>query len=183
MILEKSMSSNATSIATRQKLTLGWGGRCAPVPDVVFVDAVSHVTLAAAAELRAAPEPQPARAVMPPPAVQSVREQHKGNVLRMLDAWADWIRLDAPIAYGAPSKCVGAPDARIHSFEDMEIETDKRVTAEVNTAVWELPTMEREAVMRHYHINRAHAWQGDFEKLFFMAIESLYEILRKRVAC
>lgn len=183
------MLSSAASTcitATRQKLTLGWRGKCAPVPDVVFVDAVSPVTLAAAAVLREtppAPAPEPVRVVMPEPVARSVRDQHKDNVLRLLDAWADWVRQDAPLAYGAPSKCAGAPDSRIHSFEDMEIETDKRVTAEVNTAVWELPTMEREAVMRHYHINRAHAWQGDFEKLFFMAIESLYEILRKRVAC
>ncbi len=177
------MNSGAAQILGRPKLTLNWGGKCAPVPDVVFVDCVSPVTLAAAAALADAPPPEPAKPVMPEPIACSVRDQHKHNVMRMLDAWADWVRQETPIAYGAPSKCAGAPDSRIHSFEDMEIETDKRVTAEVNTAVWELPTMEREAVMRHYHINRASAWQGDFEKLFFMAIESLYEILRKRVAC
>lgn len=176
------MNTGAAQTLDRPKLTLNWGGKCPPVPDVVFVDDVSPVTLAAAA-LRAAPELATIQSVMPEPVARSVRDQHKDNVLRLLDAWADWVRIDAPIAYGAPSKCVGAPDSRIHSFEDMEIETDKRVTAEVNTAVWELPTLEREAVMRHYHINRAAAWQGDFEKLFFMAVESLYEILRKRIAC
>ena len=57
------------------------------------------------------------------------------NIKVLLDRWAEWVATGEPIAEGAPRECLGAPDARIHSFEDMEIEIEdnkwvRRLTSE-----------------------------------------------------
>ena len=43
--------------------------------------------------------------------------EHYDNTKRLLDRWADWAVQGEPIANGAPRQCLGAPDARIHSFK------------------------------------------------------------------
>ena len=161
----------------REKITLGWAGKSAPVADIIFDDYVEPAA--------APPQPAPiARALSMPPAIpRTVLEQHHDNVLLLLDRWADWMRTSEPLAEGAPRQCVGAPDARIHSFEDMEIEVNKRLVREVQTAVWELSVMQREAVMVHFGLNTRGVWRAQFDTIFAQAVHSLYLILKARVAC
>lgn len=161
----------------RQKLTLGWCGKTVPVPDIRFVDITEDAPAHPLPELRGdAPS-------IPPIPPKTAQQQHYENVVLLLDAWAAWARSDEPIAEGAPRQCVGAPDARIHSFEDMEIEVNKRLVREVHTAVWELQVMEREAVMTHYGLKTRGVWRAQFDKVFDQAVESLFKILKDRVAC
>lgn len=160
----------------RPKLTLRWPIKTPPVPDITFCD-VTEPT---------APPPMPAPrppATLPPIPRTTVEQEHYSNVLRLMDAWADWVRSEEPIAEGAPRACLGAPDARIHSFEDMEIEVNKRLVREVHTAVWELQVIEREAVMTHYGLKTRGVWRADFDKVFNQAVDSLFRILKDRVAC
>ena len=163
----------------REKITLGWAGKSAPVPDVIFDDYVEPVSVSVAP----APAPAVRGPVFPSIRPRTVLEQHHDNVLSLLDRWADWMRTSEPLAEGAPRQCVGAPDARIHSFEDMEIEVNKRLVREVNTAVWELPVMQREAVMMHFGLNTRCVWRAQFDAIFDQAVHRLYEILKGRVAC
>lgn len=162
----------------REKLTLAWRGATTPVPDIIFDDYVPPAVDAPP------PAAAPTRAlVIPPVPVRTLREQHYDNVVLLLDGWADWIRTGEPLAEGAPRQCLGAPDARIHSFEDMEIEVNKRLVREVHTAVWELVVIEREAVMTHYGLKTRGVWRADFVRTFDAAVWSLFEILKSRVAC
>ena len=161
----------------REKITLGWAGKSAPVPDVIFDDYVEPVSVTAL------PGPAARAVTLPPIRSRTVLEQHHDNVLLLLDRWAEWMRTSEPLAEGAPRQCVGAPDARIHSFEDMEIEVNKRLVREVQTAVWELSVMQREAVMIHFGLNTRGVWRAQFDTIFSQAVHSLYLILKARVAC
>lgn len=161
----------------REKITMGWRGKCAAVADIIFDDDPDHVVLTAPAL------PAPRVLVIPPVPGRNAHQQHMDNVLRLLDNWAEWIRTGEPLAEGAPRQCLGAPDARIHSFEDMEIEVNKRLVREVHTAVWELDVLEREAVMSHYGLNTRAVWRGDFARVFDQAVEHLFVVLKTRVAC
>lgn len=165
------------STEKREKLTLAWRGKSAPVAEVALVE-VTEAALAAPAPVAAQ-----RRAPLAPPPARSVKQEHYENVKRLLDDWADWMQTSEPIAHGAPRQVAGAPDARIQSFEDIEIEVNKRLVSEVNTAVWELPVIEREAVMTHYGLNTRSVWRANFAAAFELAIESLFKILRGRVAC
>ncbi|MFB9242379.1 hypothetical protein IV454_16290 [Massilia antarctica] len=162
-------------MSKRPTLTLRWAGKTAPVPDVVFVDVT---------EDSAPPALKPIRIATLPPVERTTAEQERyENVLRLLDGWADWMRTGEPVAEGAPRQCLGAPDARIHSFEDMEIEVNKRLVREVHTAVWDLCVIEREAVMTHYGLKTRGVWRADFAKVFDQAVDSLFRLLKDRVAC
>lgn len=161
---------------TRAKLTLRWPVKTAAVPDVRFVDITEPV----------APPPLPlarAAVTLPPIPRATVQQEHRTNVLRLMETWAEWVHSGEPLAEGMPRACLGAPDARIHSFEDMEIETNKRLVRVVHTAVWELQVLEREAVETHYGINTRTVWRADFAKVFEQAVDSLFKILKDRVAC
>jgi hypothetical protein len=162
---------------TREKLTLAWRGNTARIPDIIFDDYVEPVVPVAA------PAPSARVLALPPIPVRTVQQQHYENVVLLLDGWADWIRTGEPIAEGAPRQCLGAPDARIHSFEDMEIEVNKRLVREVHTAVWDLPVMEREAVMSHYGLNTRSVWRANFAAVFDLAVQRLFDALKSRVAC
>lgn len=159
----------------RQKLTLGWRGKTVRLPDIRFVDITEDVA------------PPPLRAVqvatIPPIPPRTAEQQHRDNVILLLDKWAEWARSDEPLADGVPRQCMGAPDARIHSFEDMEIEVNKRLVRIVHTAVWELGVIEREAVMSHYGLSTRAVWRADFGKVFDQAVVKLFGILKDRVAC
>jgi hypothetical protein len=158
----------------RPKLTLNWRGKTARLPDVRFVDITVDV-------------PQPVRmphvVTVPPLPIRTPEQQHYDNVLLLLDSWAEWIRTGEPLADGVPRQCLGAPDARIHSFEDMEIEVNKRLVRVVQTAVWELGVIEREAVMTHYGLNTRSVWRANFDAVFNDAVKKLFTILRNRIAC
>ncbi len=160
----------------RPTLTLRWPVKTERLPDITFYDVTEPV----------APPPLPVMrsdGVLPPIPRATVQDEHRSNVLRLLDRWADWVRSDEPIAEGAPRACLGAPDARIHSFEDMEIEVNKILVRAVHTAVWELQVIEREAVMTHYGLKTRGVWRADFAKVFEQAVDALFKILKDRVAC
>lgn len=162
-------------MSKRPILTLRWPVKTAPVPDVVFVDVTENSEPPALKPIRVA--------TLPPVARTTAEQEHYENVLRLLDGWADWMRTGEPVAEGAPRQCLGAPDARIHSFEDMEIEVNKRLVREVHTAVWDLGVIEREAVMTHYGLKTRGVWRADFAKVFDQAIDTLFKMLKDRVAC
>lgn len=163
----------------REKLTLNWRGKTARLPDIVFDDYIDPACIAVLEE-----QTKPKKPVAAPPLpVRTVEQQHRENVLLLLDRWADWVRSGEPIAEGAPRQCLGAPDARIHSFEDMEIEVNKRLVREVHTAIWELCVIEREAVMMHFGLNTRGVWRTNFAANFDQAVWSLFQILRQRVSC
>lgn len=161
----------------REKITLGWGGKSDRVPDVIFDD--DPVKALPCLPARSSPR----TLAIPPILARTAHQQHTDNVLRLLDGWAEWVRTGEPLAEGAPRQCLGAPDARIHSFEDMEIEVNKRLVREVHTAVWELEIVEREAVMMHFGLNTRTVWRTDFQRAFDQAVERLFIILKTRVAC
>jgi hypothetical protein len=161
----------------RQKLTLGWRGKTERLPDIRFVDITEDVAPPPLPELRTdAPS-------IPPIPPKTAQQQHYENVVLLLDRWAEWSRTGGETAEGAPSQSTFAPDARIHSFEDMEIAVDKLLVGEMNTAVWELQVMEREAVMTHYGLKTRGVWQARFELIFDQAVDSLFRILKNRIAC
>ena len=105
------------------------------------------------------------------------------NVVRMLDEWTDWMHAGESTARGYPSKSIGAPDARIHSFEDLEEEVDLRVVKAVNACVYDLPVMERNAILVRCGLMKYQVWRTDFDDLFDQAVESLYRLLKNKVAC
>ena len=112
-----------------------------------------------------------------------MRQEHYDSVKTMLDRWAECMSVGGAVGEGARRECLGAPDARIHSIEDIEVEVDKLIVRAVDSAVWELPVLQRTAVLSHYGINTFHAWRADFETVFDMAIESLFASLKSRVIC
>lgn len=79
------LSAAAGSVPPRVKLTLNWGGKCPAVPDVVFDDAVSAETLAAALALADAAERAPALSLKVDP------WQEKNPLDICLDHWIDWM--------------------------------------------------------------------------------------------
>lgn len=125
-----------------------------------------------------------ARTLRRAPAVPKVAAAgHLERVKALLDRWAEWISVGGSIAEGAPRECPMAPDARIQSFEDMEIEVDKRIVGAVDTCVWELPVIQREAVMRYYGLKSAAGWQADWDRQFDLALDALFIMLKYRIAC
>lgn len=110
-------------------------------------------------------------------------QDHYDNTKALLDRWAEWVATGEPLAEGAPRQCLGAPDARIHSFEDMEIEDNKRIVRAVHQCVYELPGMERNVVHMHYGMMGYSVWKEDFTVLFDCAIELLFGMLKSKVAC
>jgi hypothetical protein len=118
-----------------------------------------------------------------PPKLDAAAPVYYERVKDLLDRWAEWMSTESGIARGAPRQCHGAPDARIHSFEDMEIEVNKQIVRAVDAVVWALPVLEREAVMLNYGLMKAKAWRANFDALFDQAIHSLFAALKNRLAC
>lgn len=112
-----------------------------------------------------------------------MRQEQYDNTKALLDRWAEWVATGEPLAEGAPRACLGAPDARIHSFEDMEIEDNKRIVRAVHQCVYELPVMERNVIHMHYGMMAYKVWRADFSTLFDLAIADLFGLLRNKVAC
>lgn len=112
-----------------------------------------------------------------------MRQEQYDNTKALLDRWADQESITGTFGKGAPNQSVGAPDARIHSFEDLEIEDNKHVVRAVGTAVWELPVLERNAVLMHYGFMQVRVWKADFDTMFNLAIERLFHALKNRVSC
>jgi len=112
-----------------------------------------------------------------------VSQDQYDNIKALLDRWADFESTGGRIADGAPHSSPGAPDARIQSFEDLEIEDNKRVVQIVDTAVYDLPIMERNVVLMHYGMMKVKVWRVEFTTLFDIAVESLFNILRGKLSC
>lgn len=112
-----------------------------------------------------------------------MRQEQYDNTKALLDRWAEYESVGGRIADGAPQSSPGAPDARIHSFEDMEIADNKRIVEIVDAAVYELPVLERNVVLMHYGMMRVDVWRFEFTTMFDLAIESLFELLKSKVSC
>lgn len=112
-----------------------------------------------------------------------MRQESRDNVKALLDRWAEYESAGGRIADGSPPASTVAQDACIHSFEDMEIADNKRVVEIVGTAVYELDTMERNAILMHYGMMTFRVWRAEFTTLFDIAIESLFEMLKCKLSC
>lgn len=110
-----------------------------------------------------------------------MRQENYDNTKELLDRWAEFASVGGRIADGAPKSSPGAPGARINSFEDIEIEVNKRLVDIVDSAVYELPIMERNVILMHYGMMKYQVWKADFTRLFDIAIESVYDLLRKKL--
>lgn len=108
--------------------------------------------------------------------------EHYDNTVKLLDQWADWMKAGESVAEGYPSHSIGAPDARIHCIEDLEIEVDSHVVRAVDACVYEIPVMERNAILRHCGLMKYDVWNTNYCTLFDLAIESLYRLLKEKVA-
>lgn len=114
-------------------------------------------------------------------AKSSLGQQHLDAVKELLDLWANWLGTWEALGKGVPRNSPGAPDARIQSFEDLEIESEKIVVRAVHTCVYELPKVERDVILLYYGF--AHtAWKPGDDALFDQALASLYHALGTRVA-
>lgn len=100
----------------------------------------------------------------------------------LLDRWAEWMKSKESTARGYPGASVGAPDARIHSIEDLEIAIDKTLLGAVHTAVYDLKKVDRDALMLNYGLMEYNRWPTFFDLVFDKAIENLYSILKSRIA-
>jgi hypothetical protein len=132
--------------------------------------------------------------------VSAISQESRNNVERRLYEWADWMRIEASTTRGYPSKSIGAPDANIHSVEDLEEVEDLRVVRAVNACVYSLPVLERNAVLAHYGLMKSDVWRvrvavqqgkANEEKmvglqeataLFDQAVVALYPLLRSRIS-
>lgn len=112
-----------------------------------------------------------------------MQQEHYDNVKNMLDRWAERMSVGGEVGEGIPGESLGAPDARIHTIEDMEIENDKLIVRTVGAAVYELPVLERTVVLAHYGLDTFNVWRANMETLFDQAVESLYRMLKNRVIC
>lgn len=112
-----------------------------------------------------------------------MHQEHYDNTKALLDRWAEYESVGGRLADGAPQSSPEALDACIRTIEDMEIADNKRVVEIVDTAVYALPLMERNVVLMHYGLMRVAVWRADFTVLFDIAIESLYKMLKNKLAC
>lgn len=165
------MNLSDTGALRRPLLTRNWKGKSERLPDYVEVEP-------AAPEAR-----QPIAAARLEPGPATPTSPHHERVKPLLDRWAEWMAVGGVLADGAPRECPMAPDARIQSFEDMEIESDKLIVAAVDTCVWELQVVQREAVMRHYGFKSAGAWMANWDAQFGLALDGLFALLKQRIAC
>lgn len=108
-------------------------------------------------------------------------EQYLGAVKDLLDRWANWFGTGEPLGDGAPRQCIGAPDARIQSFEDLEIESEKVIIRAVNTCVYELPQIKRDVVMMYYGFKHV-AWRPGDDTIFDSTLTELGYLLKSRIA-
>jgi hypothetical protein len=138
----------------------------------------------AADEIRAdfAAKSQPALGIAYVPTGFALTENYR-NVKKALDMWANRKAPQGSMAEGFPDKCIGATDARIHSIEDLEDENDTVVIGAVHACVWGLPSMERNAILMHYGIMENRVWRADFDRLFDIAVESVFHALKKKIVC
>jgi hypothetical protein len=111
-----------------------------------------------------------------------MRDDDRQAVQNLLNRWANYVGLHGgTITDGLPRQCLGAPDARIQSFEDLEIEDEKLIVRAVDTAVWDLSVPQRLVIMVHYGFAR-DVWRMDFEVIYENALNSLFTTLKNRVA-
>lgn len=170
--------------STRPKLTLNWGGKCAPVPDVVFVDAVSPATLAAAAALAVAQDSSALR-------VDPWTEPAPLDIC--LAHWTDWMKQDdrdlgaksqAGIlsemsagngAYDGEGDSAASGAAAARASREIALATDAMINS--------LPRDYKAAIWRRCNI--ASVWRFptmDFSEVLPLAEKCLDEKLSKNVA-
>lgn len=109
-----------------------------------------------------------------------MQQENIDAIRSLLDRWANWVGIGGNICNGAPRQSAVAPDARVQSIEDLEIEDEKLIVRAVNTAVYDLMKPQRDVVMVHYgFINTA--WTQTHDAVFDIALTSLYYSLKQRV--
>ena len=111
---------------------------------------------------------------------ENLKPENIEAVQNLLDRWANWVGTGEPLGDGAPRQCLGAPDARIHSFEDLEIENEKTIIRAVDTCVQDLPPEQRRVVMMYYGFSHT-AWRPGDDGVFELALVNLYHALVGRV--
>lgn len=101
-------------------------------------------------------------------------------VKKLLDQWANFLGAYGYVGSGAPRRSPGAPDARIQTFDDLEIEIEKIVINAVNACVYDLPKVERDVILLYYGFIHT-AWKPGDDLLFDRALSNLYHPLMDRV--
>lgn len=116
------------------------------------------------------------------PATESESNDARFEAIKtLLDGWADWLGTWEPIARGATRQTLYAPDARIHSVDDLDCESRKTVVRAVHACVYDLSPPERDVILKYYgFIHRA--WQREDELTYARALTHLLRSLSARVA-
>lgn len=100
---------------------------------------------------------------------------------RLLGDWADFMHRGGSTTDGMPRKCPMAPDARIQSIEDIEIEVDMAVMTAISTSVYDLNSPERNCIMRRFGL-MADVWRlANEQAVYDFAILNLHKMLRKKI--
>jgi hypothetical protein len=109
-----------------------------------------------------------------------MKQENIDAVKDLLDRWANWVGAGGSTCDGMPRQSPGAPDARVQSIEDLELENEKFIIQAVNTAVYDLATIQKDVILIHYGFKHM-AWTQDHDGLFDLALMNLYYKLRERV--
>jgi hypothetical protein len=111
-----------------------------------------------------------------------MRAEDREAVQNLLNRWANYVGAHGgTITDGLPRQCLGAPDARCQSIEDLEIEDEKMIVRAVETAVWDLNSPQRLVIMVHYGFAR-EVWRFDFDGIYERALDNLFQALKNRVS-
>lgn len=109
-----------------------------------------------------------------------MQQENIDAVKSLVDRWANWFGTGEPLGDGAPRQCLGAPDARIQSFEDLEIENEKLIIRAVDTCVHELVKLQRDVLMMYYGFLHT-AWKPGDDGIFELCLVNLYHALKERI--
>lgn len=169
---------------TRPKLTLNWGGKCAAVPDVTFVDAVSPVSLAAAAALSVE---------MAAPGLCVTPWAEPSPLDICLGHWSDWMRQDdRDLGAKGQTGIKGGPDEEgAHEGFDCDgaasdaaaARASREIAIATDAMINSLPRDFKAAIWRRCNI--ASVWKFpnmDFTEVLPMAERALDEKLSRNIA-
>lgn len=97
--------------------------------------------------------------------VRFEREKKGGAVQRdidevqmLLDEWADWMRKPEPMVDGYPEEAPGFLAGSLKDNEELLAVADAERMDRINTAVYDLAPVYRDAIMRHYKLG-SQVWR------------------------